>query len=117
MANVTGPIRSMPGSKHKVPEGAICDGYNVECTNVAIIRIQGETDSWGSEMMDLCSSCHESYLKSCEEVDTSGVCDWCKLPALELCNIRDFEEGVCGPIYNVCQTCIDKRNKEIFGTV
>ena len=112
MADVTGPIRSMPGSVHKVPEEMVCDGYNVECVLPATIRIQGETDSFGSEMMDLCSACHTSYLESCKEMeeDTSGVCDWCGLPTPALHLKRDFEEGLYGRIYSVCQTCIDKEN-------
>ena len=34
-----------------------CEGYNCECNNPADVTIQGETDSFGFETIDLCSNC------------------------------------------------------------
>lgn len=45
--------------------------------------------------------------------DTSGTCDWCKKHADELKPRRDFEEGMNGRLYDVCQACIDKENKRL----
>ena len=36
-----------------------CEGYNCECNNLADVTIQGETDSFGFETINLCKSCRE----------------------------------------------------------
>jgi hypothetical protein len=52
MADVTGPISTLPGSSHHdVPDGMMCDDHP---DRPAVTRLQGETDSFGSEMHDLC---------------------------------------------------------------
>ena len=48
MADVTGPISSLPGSGHSVPDGAMCDEHP---DRPAVARVQGETDSFGCEMI------------------------------------------------------------------
>lgn len=103
MADVTGPIGTLPGSRHRLPEGATCD----DCGKSAEIRVQGETDSFGSEMADLCRSCWEAT----KAEDTSGHCDWCKKRAEVLMPRRDVDEGSCGPVYYVCAAC-RKRDDE-----
>ena len=59
MADVTGPIASLPGSFHTVPQGMACD----ECGKPATVRVQGETDSMGSEMHDLCAECAAKHTR------------------------------------------------------
>ena len=44
MADVTGPISTLPGSRHRVPDGQSCDTHS---DRFAVYRIQGETDSTG----------------------------------------------------------------------
>jgi hypothetical protein len=51
MADVTGPISTLPGAVHRVPEGATCDEHP---DRPAVLRVQGETDSFGSETIDYC---------------------------------------------------------------
>jgi len=103
MSAVTGPISTLPGSRHRLPQGATCDDHE---DRLAVARIQGETDSFGCEMVDLCQECLEK-LRS-EPQDRSGTCDWCKCTAPDLRPHRDVEEGMCGPVYRVCDACIRK---------
>lgn len=102
MADVTGPIRSMPGSRHVCPANSTCD----DCGALATVRIQGETDSFGSEMADLCAECYAQMQASCLEVEsTPSQCDWCHTLASGCKTHRDFEEGMSGPVYMVCRAC------------
>lgn len=43
MGDVTGPISTLPGHRHKLPSGATCDDHP---DRPAVARIQGETDSF-----------------------------------------------------------------------
>lgn len=109
MADVTGPISSLPGSIHKHPSGAMCD----EHPNVpAVARIQGETDSFGSEMHEMCNECltkHKEYIAEAR----CGVCDWCKSSATDLRPRRDYDEGMSGRVYDVCGACIKAENARL----
>jgi len=110
MADVTGPISTLPGSSHSVPDGVECDDHP---GRKAVARVQGETDSFGSEMIDLCAECladHRAYEKT---RDRSGKCDWCKQQAERLTEARDYDEGMHGRVYDVCGPCLDKRDREI----
>jgi hypothetical protein len=112
MAAVTGPISSLPGSQHKVPEDVMCDNHS---KRVATHRVQGETDSFGCEMIDLCDKCYAKHRKAMvkyREEQAIGTCDWCKNQATDLRTARDYEEGSCGPLYSVCGACIKRRNDE-----
>lgn len=110
MADVTSAISSLPGSGHAVPKGMTCDCHP---TRPAVARIQGETDSFGCEMIDMCQECLTSHKEEVKNRDTSGVCDWCKTHKPKLFSRRDIDEGMYGPVYDVCRDCIDKDNKAI----
>lgn len=114
MADVTGPISSLPNSHHTVPEGTMCDDHP---DRPAVARVQGETDSFGSEMNDMCQECldnHKAYLASDEAAESrKGVCDWCKNTADDLRPKRDFEEGMSGRVYDVCGACVSRQNEEL----
>ena len=107
MGDVTGPLSTLPGSIHKLPVKATCDDHT---DRPAVVRIQGETDSFGSELMDMCQECYDKYKQYLEEHknDTSD-CDWCGTDAV-VYRHRDADEGCCGPVYNVCGPCIKKAN-------
>jgi hypothetical protein len=77
----------------------------------AVLRVQGETDSYGSEMVDLCAACHEQERKE-DEASKHGTCDWCRKPSDSLRTTRDYDEGSCGPVYRICTSCSNKREKE-----
>jgi len=107
MADVTGPISTLPGSIHRLPAGAMCDDHP---DRPAVKRIQGETDSFGSEMNDLCQECVDA-LNQAEP--TEGQCQWCHATAI-LKPQRDWEEGSSGPIYYVCSNCITKNRESSY---
>lgn len=111
MADVTGPISTLPGSGHDMPDGTMCDQHP---DRPAVARIQGETDSMGCELNDLCQECldqEKAYRKSPEA--THGMCDWCKKEATDLRPRRDYEEGMSGRVYDVCGACVKKENDEL----
>lgn len=117
MADITGPISSLPGSSHAVPDGMECD-YHPGVP--AIARIQGETDSFGCEMEDICQQCIDqrrayrcSEAGKAEELEwRTGRCDWCKEQVTDLRDARDYDEGLSGPVYRVCGPCIKRRNDD-----
>jgi len=113
MAAVTGPISSLPGASHIVPQGQTCDCHPGE-NRPATHRIQGETDSFGSEMIDMCDEGYASHIaevKAAREANTFGYCDICKLNhAPDIRKFRDPEEGTCGPVYDACRICRKKIN-------
>lgn len=109
MADVTGPISSLPHSAHDTPQGAMCDEHP---DRPAVVRIQGETDSFGSEMHDCCQECADAIKAERNSPEAStGQCDWCKQEATDLRPRRDFEEGMCGRVYDVCGACVKKENE------
>ena len=64
MGDVTGPISTLPGSRHDFPDGTMCDDHP---DRKAVARVQGETDSFGSELIDMCQECldeHRAYMRS-----------------------------------------------------
>jgi hypothetical protein len=109
MSDVSGPCSTLPGSAHAVPDGAPCDDHP---DRLAVVRIQGETDSMGAEFHDLCLQCADA-MRVAIYADRNGVCDWCSKPATDLRNRRDFEEGSCGPVYRVCGACVRKEYESL----
>jgi hypothetical protein len=81
----------------------------------AVARIQGETDSFGCEMNDLCQECLDAdrAWKNSPEAGEwrKGTCEWCKNPADDLRDRRDYEEGNCGRVYRVCGACVKRDNE------
>lgn len=110
MADVTGPISTLSGSSHAVPKGTMCDEHP---GLVAAHRIQGETDSMGCEMIDMCEFCYQEHLNHVKNADTSGTCDWCKEHKPKLRDRRDYEEGMCGRVYQVCDSCVAEENARL----
>lgn len=105
MSAVTGPISTLPGAIFPAPAGVRCDDHP---DRPAAGRLQGETDSMGCEMHDLCRQCLDKA-RAALDAGMSGFCDWCKSMATDLRNHRDWEEGSCGRVYRVCGAC---RRKE-----
>ena len=92
-------------------QSEICEGYNCDCNAIATHRMQGETDSFGAEYMYFCPSCLQKCQHDINDQEEE-TCEWCKKTA-KLSPIRDFEEGLSGPVYYVCSGCISKQNKRI----
>lgn len=110
MAEVTGPIRTLPGAVHELPEGAKCDEHP---DRPAVARIQGETDSFGSELNDMCQECADEYRAWRRSPEAStGQCEWCEREATDLRATRDYDEGMYGRVYEVCGACRKRVNDE-----
>lgn len=112
MADVTSRISTLPGSEHSVPEGMTCDEHP---DRPAVRRVQGETDSFGCEMTDMCQQCYDEYIAAKQAIGGSfylGSCGRCKSGTQQpLFPYRDWEEGSCGPVYYYCRSCRDELRK------
>lgn len=94
----------LPGGRLAMPAGAVC-----HCGVIAVARMQGETDSWGHEELDLCGS-HLAEMRAAEpEV---GRCEWCGHEALREAT-RDPGEGMSGPVYEVCPGCLARLARQV----
>ncbi|MBT7350612.1 hypothetical protein HN803_07580 [candidate division WWE3 bacterium] len=92
----------------------VCYGYNCECTILAVVKVQGETDSFGAEYSYYCHDCHELCKQADQEFrEELDNCDWCKKEA-QLSPTRDWEEGMNGPVYYVCNECNSKQDREMM---
>lgn len=109
MADVIGPCSTLPGHRSAPPDGVMCDEHP---GRPALARIQGETDSFGAELYDLCQECLDEFNKHAHE-DREGACDWCGHEAKDLRPRRDFDEGMCGRVYKVCGECVRKENERL----
>jgi len=98
-----GPVSTLPGSIHPLPESTSCTKHPAL---IAVARVQGETDSFGCEYVDMCAVClteHREYRKI--QYETPRYCQWCRCIKTRVRKHRDFEEGSSGPVYDVCADC------------
>lgn len=117
MADVTGPISTLAGTTRDVPDGMMCDNHPDQ---PAVVRVQGETDSFGCEMEDICQQCVDerkayrcSEAGQAEELEwRTGACEWCRNHVTDLRDARDYDEGMNGRVYRVCGACIKRVNDE-----
>lgn len=100
---------NLPGSHNKVPPGGKCEDHP---ERDAVKNIQGETDSFGAEYHLMCRECYTQYKEEAKK-DYIDNCDWCKARDVAVRPRRDYDEGMNGPVYYVCQDCIDKDNARI----
>jgi hypothetical protein len=113
VAEVTGPCSTLPGAGHSVPEDTMCDDHPLL---PATHRVQGETDSFGSELHDMCDACfteHKAEMVKYNAKIACGMCEWCKSEATDLRDRRDFEEGLYGRVYRVCGACVKVENARL----
>ena len=106
---------NLPGSVLKLTPSSMCDNHADE---LAVICIQGETDSFGYEKIHMCQECYDLYTKHLEDVknsDNEDACDWCKrvFKVVELRAFRDWTEGYSGSVYTVCPECIQQSLNDI----
>lgn len=78
----------------------------------AVKRLQGETDSFGCEYFLVCQECLDRYrAESFEERVNPKYCQWCKCMKVGVHKYRDYDEGMAGPLYDVCADCRHKDNE------
>lgn len=102
----SGPVSTLPGYRKIAPRNTYC--YNHRGRK-ATVSIQGETDSFGCEYTFYCDECI-SVFDIKPNIPATAECDLCKI-SNEVFPIRDTSEGMCGPVYYCCKSCIDKLNK------
>lgn len=105
MADVIGPNSYRPGQQLKVPDNMMCDEHN---DRPATYRIVGETDSFGSELIDWCDECYQKYQQAKTQESEEKYCEICKNMKKYVAKRRDPEEGNCGRVYDMCTDCYNK---------
>lgn len=111
MGDVTGPVRTLPGASLDLPDGAMCDDHP---DRKAVANIQGETDSFGCETHYCCEEClADLRAERAAQREEIRRCDWCKRDAKDLRPTRDIDEGMAGPVYDVCPACRKKYDDEL----
>lgn len=102
MTTSNGPVSTLPGHAATPVAGATCEKHP---DRPSYRRIQGETDSFGCEYVEMCEECHTAYTHRDTTVESSGQCEWCHATKDDLRPYRDLDEGSSGRVYLVCQTC------------
>lgn len=95
---------SLPGhATRNHVQGEVCEEChdNGNRTVPATVRVQGETDSFGCEYIYFCE---EHYKKFKDKGPERGNCECCGTEC-EIIYTRDWEEGMNGPVYRVCEAC------------
>lgn len=109
---VIGPSRNLPGSIIN-PVHSHCEEHP---DRPAVKSIVGETDSFGSETLEVCQECLDNYHKTRAEKlanpdpENFYDCEGCGVRDKTVKPCRDPEEGMAGPVYYWCAEC----RKDIF---
>lgn len=98
---------NLPGTIKHLPSTTThhCDDHD---DRLAVVRVQGETDSFGVEYLYMCTECFAEY--SADDTPEVTDCDWCKAVDVNVYPTRDYDEGLNGPVYMCCKQCIAKIN-------
>lgn len=94
----------LPGAISRPELGAHCDNHP---DRAAVVRVQGETDSFGAEYIHMCEGCKQAHDEHRQRLDGGlwvGLCGKCNAEA-PLFPVRDFDEGTRGPVYYRCAPC------------
>lgn len=105
MADVIGRNSYKPGQLLQVPAGMNCDEHE---DRPAKYRIVGETDSFGSELIDWCEECYQEYKQQKSQEPEEKYCEYCKTEKKHVEKRRDPSEGSCGPVYDMCGDCYNR---------
>ena len=104
MAAVIGPNNYTPGQILKAVPGVMCDDHPEV---VSVCRMVGETDSFGSEISDLCQTCFDTHLKQqanrSERPQEWSHCEDCKNASNDVRQRRSYDESVLRYRCNACQ--------------
>jgi hypothetical protein len=102
---------NLPGQKTANPivlKGEVCEDHP---DRPAVVRIQGETDSFGCEYIFFCEECEAAW-DAAEAEPREDNCDWCKSITTTCQPFRDIGEGSHGPVYTVCEACRTRAYKD-----
>ncbi len=105
MSHTSGPVSSLPGAAFSPEEGYMCDDHP---DRQAVIRVQGETDSFGAEYFYMCEECNAKYKAEKAALNGGafiGNCDRCGTRDVPMFAWRDYDEGLSGPVYYNCRKC------------
>ena len=109
MAAVIGPNHYVTGQVLRTPYGQACDAHPEK---LAEVRVVGETDSFGSELIDMCQECFQDYLRDKRDAQDELIrCQLCGSLTDTCQTWRDHEEGLTGRQYQACQTCRHERER------
>lgn len=100
---------NLPGEIISRNPGCSCENHD---DRPATVEIRGETDSFGSEHLFFCDECHATCKQ--QEAEQLTRCDWCKTDGLHCQPTRDYEEGLNGPVYHVCDDCAKQQIKNLY---
>lgn len=113
-------------NRHHKEWGDTC----IDCQRPADYVVQGETDSFGYEANALCKEHYDRERK----IPNTGECEWCPTPQRSLATIgdllgvtspgpqptevqlyptRDYDEGLHGPVYWVCKSCLQRQAERL----
>lgn len=92
--------------------GCGCEGA-AGCERPVYGRLCTEADSWGVEWLHLCKI-HYLAAQCYDRLgpEPLGDCDWCHAIDVVVAPMRDYEEGMYGPVYDVCDCCRKAKNKQ-----
>ncbi len=109
MSSVNVKLRNVTDSESN--EVCMCEGCNKPATH----KVSGEEDSFGTEWSYYCEPhalvVHGVATKA-DDAGTIGTCKWCKRTEVAVFRYRDSDEGHNGPVYNVCDCCIQRDIKQ-----
>lgn len=106
---ISGGVSSLPGHKWPLPEGAKCDNHP---DRPAVARRQGETDSMGCELNDLCAEC-DAAVVAYQNTPRNGYCEVHNGEGEDIRPRRDIDEGMSGRLYMTCKSCRKKEDKAL----
>ena len=101
-----GPVSTLPGFKRAPEEGMMCDDHP---ERAAVVKRQGETDSFGCEYFYQCQECSDKTDN--EGNSRQGHCDRCSSQEVEVLPTRDLDEGSYGRVYWLCASCRKKQQE------
>lgn len=86
-----------------------CEGFGDEkCGKPSRHKIIGESDSFGDEHCYFCTECYQKQRQWEIDNPPMGSCDYCKASNVRLFKHRDIDEGMHGPVYDICQPCRER---------
>ena len=100
-------MMGLPGSILRRLDGTEpCAGCGAPATKL----VQGETDSFGAEYNAWCDDCDRRVREEDRKRRANAVCDWCKTRNGPVTFMRDVDEGMSGPVYQICGPCRQKHD-------